>query len=417
MYQIENFRALFRGQTLRRLQRPQVSGTVLLLGFTSLLTDVSSEMVATILPLYLIYTLGLTPLQFGVIDGFYQGAAALVRVASGVVGDRWRRHKEVAAFGYGLSAVCKPAFLAAGGAWTALMGIILIDRTGKGIRTGPRDALISLSSPQQQLATAFGVHRALDTAGAMLGPLVAFSLLTLVPRGFDVVFVVSFCLALVGLGVLVLFVENQPVARDDTTPAVSLAAAARLVRVARFRVLVLVGSALGLMTTSDGFIYLTLQRRLGFDANLLPLLFVGTALVYMLLALPIGRLADRMGRERVFVGGYVLLVLLYASLLLPSSGMAGLFVCLLLFGTYYAATDGVLMAMASAILPPQLRASGLGLLVTATSVSRLVASVLFGALWTAYGAEAAVIAFAAGLTLAIALSAVAFARRRVAIDA
>jgi MFS family permease len=417
MYQIENFRALFRGQTLRRLQRPQVSGTVLLLGFTSLLTDVSSEMVATILPLYLIYTLGLTPLQFGVIDGFYQGAAALVRVASGVVGDRWRRHKEVAAFGYGLSAVCKPAFLAAGGAWTALMGIILIDRTGKGIRTGPRDALISLSSPQQQLATAFGVHRALDTAGAMLGPLVAFSLLTLVPRGFDVVFVVSFCLALVGLGVLVLFVENQPVARDDTTPAVSLAAAARLVRVARFRVLVLVGSALGLMTTSDGFIYLTLQRRLGFDANLLPLLFVGTALVYMLLALPIGRLADRMGRERVFVGGYVLLVLLYASLLLPSSGMAGLFVCLLVFGTYYAATDGVLMAMASAILPPQLRASGLGLLVTATSVSRLVASVLFGALWTAYGAEAAVIAFAAGLTLAIALSAVAFARRRVAIDA
>ena len=117
---------------------------------------------------------GFTPLQFGFIDGLYQGASALVRIASGLVGDRWRRHKEVAVLGYGLSAICKPAVPAGRRAWGGLVAIILLDRTGKGIRTAPRDALISLSTPREQLATAFGVHRALDTVGAMLGPLLAF---------------------------------------------------------------------------------------------------------------------------------------------------------------------------------------------------------------------------------------------------
>ena len=115
------------------------------------------------------------------IDGIYQGASALVRVAAGFAGDRWRRHKEVATLGYGLSAVCKLGFLAVGSATGGLAALIFADRTGKGIRTAPRDALISLSSPRAQLGTAFGVHRAMDTAGAMLGPLVAFGLLLLGP--------------------------------------------------------------------------------------------------------------------------------------------------------------------------------------------------------------------------------------------
>src|SRR5262249_22370723 len=167
-----------------------MSANVLFLGLTSMVTDISSEMISTILPLYLVFTLHLAPLEFGIVDGLYQGAAALVRVASGFVADRWRRHKEVAALGYALSAVCKLGILAAGSVWTALAGIVLIDRIGKGIRTAPRDALISLSSPQEELGTAFGVHRALDTAGAMIGPLVAFGLLALTPGAFDAIFVV-----------------------------------------------------------------------------------------------------------------------------------------------------------------------------------------------------------------------------------
>jgi sugar phosphate permease len=183
---------------------------VLFLGLTSLFTDISSEMLSTVLPLYVVFHLGFTPLQFGILDGLYQGIAALVRVISGLVADRWHRHKEVAAFGYGLSTVCRLGLLVVGGTWAGLVSVVLLDRVGKGVRTAPRDALISLSTAPAHLGLAFGVHRALDTAGALLGPLIAFGLLMLVPDGFDAVFVASLCAALVGFAVLTLFVENRP---------------------------------------------------------------------------------------------------------------------------------------------------------------------------------------------------------------
>ncbi|NUR56598.1 MAG: MFS transporter, partial [Acidobacteria bacterium] len=197
---------------MNRIRRfiPAVSGTVWALGFTSLLTDVSSEMIASILPMYLVLELGMRPLAYGVIDGLYQGFAAIVRVLAGVMADRWNRHKEVAATGYALSALCRVALLAAGGAWTAIAGIVAIDRVGKGIRTAPRDALISLRSPCRDLATAFGVHRALDAAGAMLGPLVAFAMLAAMPARFDLLFAVSFAIALAGVGVILLCVDAEP---------------------------------------------------------------------------------------------------------------------------------------------------------------------------------------------------------------
>jgi MFS family permease len=414
MYQIENTGPLLkrgRREGRRRVSWPRVSRNVLLLGLTSLFTDVSSEMVATILPLYLVYSLGLSPLQFGVVDGLHNGASALVRLAAGMVGDRTRRHKEVAAAGYGLSAVSKLGFLAVGGAFSALSAIVLVDRTGKGIRTAPRDALISLSVDRRDLGAAFGVHRALDTAGAMLGPLVAFGLLALAEDAFDAVFVVSFCFALVGLSILVLFVQNRDGApAADEVERFSLRAAFGLLTIRPFQLLVAVAGVLALVTMSDGFLYLALQRRLDFDARLLPLLYVGTAVVYMLLAVPIGRLADRHGRGRIYVGGYGLLLLAYSSLLLPSLGAAGLVAFLLVFGAYYAATEGVLMALGSAVLPPALRGSGLALIVTATSLARLVASILFGAIWTVVGMEAAVAAFAIGLVVALPLAAAALAR-------
>ncbi len=383
-----------------------------------MLTDISSEMVATILPLYLVFGLGLSPLQFGVADGLYQGVTAFVRLGGGFVADRWRRYKEVAVLGYAISAVSKLGLLVVGGAWTALTAVLVLDRSGKGIRTAPRDAMISLSSERENLATSFGVHRALDTAGAMLGPLVAFGLLALVPRAYDAVFVVSFCVAMVGLGLLLLFVKNPPephtaVQRETRRRSdVSLRAAFGLLGARRFQGLVLMCSALALFTMSDGFLYLGLQRQLDFDVRFLPLLYTGTALIYMLLALPVGRLADRVGRGWVFVGGYALLLLVYLSLLLPPMGTPALFVYLALLGAYYAATDGVLMALASAVLPPALRASGLALVVTATSLARLLASITFGVLWTAFGLQTAVAAFAVGLVVALVLAGVALKRTR-----
>jgi MFS family permease len=413
MYQIESAKTLLKGRGILRL-RTGVNRTVLFLGLTSLFTDLSSEMVATILPVYLVFTLGFSPLQFGLFDGLYQGAAALVRVASGIVGDRWRRHKEVAVIGYGLSAITRIGFLFAGKAAPVIGALIVADRTGKGIRTAPRDALISLSTPPERLGTAFGVHRALDTMGAMLGPLLAFGLLYLAPGGYDAVFVVSFLFALVGLSILLLFVENQ---RPETAPGaeldepeVSLRAVASLLNVPRFRILVIVGAALSLATMSEAFVYLGIQRRVEFDPEFFPLLYVGTALVFMILAVPMGQLADRIGRAPVFVAGYGLLLLLYLLLIVPSAGSFEVIVYLLLFGAYYAATDGVLMAAASAVLPASLRGSGLALLVTATSLARLFASLVFGAVWSWYGLETAVVTFAAALAVAVAVAAVALPR-------
>jgi MFS family permease len=426
-------------------RRRRVAQTVVLLGLTSMFTDVSSEMVSAVLPVYLTLMVGLTPLQFGVIDGLYQGVTALVRLGGGVVADRWRRYKEVATFGYALSAVCKLGLLAAGAAYGPIAAVVAADRTGKGVRTAPRDALISFASRGSDLGRAFGVHRAMDTAGALAGPLVAFGLLAAIPRGadlrggFDVVFLTSFCVAVVGLAILVLFVRNPaaeragersdavhgrppdspgtleaPEAAGARPAAVPVRSALRALATGRVRPLVVAGVLLSLVTASDSFVYLALQRRVELDAGWFPLLFVGTALVYLALAVPLGHLADRIGRHRVFIGGHLLLVALYGVLMLPSPGLAGLLACLALLGAWYAATDGVLAALTSAVLPPELRTSGLAMVATAVAVGKLVASVVFGALWTMFGPGWAVAAFAAGLAACLPVAAVvlAWAERR-----
>ncbi|MGZ8647071.1 MAG: MFS transporter [Solirubrobacteraceae bacterium] len=416
MYQVSDSTAVLRAH--RRLlsrgrSEPKVSRTVVLLGLTSLLTDISSEMVVTVLPLYLVYVGGFSPLAFGLIDGLYNGATAIVRLASGFIGDRWRRHKEVAVTGYGISAVCKLLLLGVGTAVSAIGAVVLLDRAGKGIRTAPRDAMISLSTPKEQLGTAFGVHRAMDTTGAMLGPLVAFGLLALAPLAFDSIFLVSFCLAVLGVAVLVLFVQPRPPQTEAGVPAAapSLRRALGLLADARYRRLVLAAGALSLATASDAFIFLVLQDQLDLGASLFPLLFVGSAGTYMLLAVPMGRLADRIGRGRVLLGGYALLLGVYLTLLAPVGGAVLLVATLGLLGAYYAATDGVMMALGSAIVPEELRGSGLALLGTATSAARLVASLAFGALWTIWGMDVAMACFAVALVAAATLTGVLLARR------
>jgi MFS family permease len=419
VYQVSDASSLLRAH--RRLRAtspagPRVSRTVLLLGLTSLLTDISSEMVVTVLPLYLVYVGQFSPVAFGFVDGIQRGAAALVGLASGFAGDRFRRHKEVAATGYGLSAVVKLGLATAGTALTAISALVLVDRIGKGIRTAPRDAMISLSTPKEDLGAAFGVHRALDTTGAMLGPLLAFGILAVAVNAYTSVFVVSFCIAVVGVGIIVLLVprprrdadRNGEVAQER----VSLREALVVVRVARFRALVLAAGALALATASDAFIFLVLQEKLDLSLGLFPLLFVGMTAVYMLLAVPLGRLADRVGRGRVLLGGYALLFGVYAALLAPFGGPLLVAVALLLMGSYYAATDGVLAAFASALVPDPVRGSGLALLNTTTGVAKLLSSVAFGALWTLTGTTTALAVFGAGLLVAMGLAAVAFVRTR-----
>ncbi|HEY1566797.1 MAG TPA: MFS transporter, partial [Solirubrobacteraceae bacterium] len=402
-------RILFKSGSRSRRLSVGVSRTVLLLGLTSLLTDVSAEMVSTVLPLYVFFTFGAAPLVVSLIDGIYQGATALLQIFGGVLADRFNKHKDVASVGYGISAVCKLGLAIGAGAVGAVAALVVIDRAGKGLRTGPRDAMISLSTEPAELGSAFGVHRALDTAGAMLGPLIAFGMLLLEPGQFSGIFMVSFCFAMLGLAVIVLLVKPVSRLASGQTKRVSVRATAEVLRAEPFRRLVIAGTLLNLATISDALFYLGLQRKLDFQVSIFPLLFVGTSLVYMLLAVPVGRLADRIGRMPVLVGGYLMLVPVYLALLVTSLPIVGLAGCLIALGTWYAASDGVLAAFASSRLDEDVRTTGLSVVGAATGLAGLGSSLLFGLLWTVSGITLAALTFV-GLLIAAALASVMLLR-------
>jgi MFS family permease len=402
-------RAAQPGRALRA-----IPATVLALGTVSLITDISSEMVTAVLPLYVVAGLGLSPLGFGVLDGVYNGVSGLVRLFGGHLADRGRRHKAVAVIGYGLSALCKPLLLIAH-TLPLISGVLALDRTGKGIRTAPRDAMISLSSTPENRGRAFGVHRAMDTGGALLGPIVAFLVLSAATDGYDAVFTVSFCIAALGVLVLVLFVPggrapavtakssgDGAATADgpaDGSPPVTLRSAMALLRIPDVRRLTVTATLLGLTTVSDAFVYLMLQHRLGIAERLFPLLPLGTAFFFLVLAMPLGVLADRLGRRRVFLGGHVALLLAYGLLLLPLHDDVLPFVVLALHGTFYAATDGVLPAAAAGAVPAELRASGLALIGTGQALARFCCSIAFGAAWTVIGDQAVLGIAMAGLAV------------------
>ncbi|RPE44482.1 Na+/melibiose symporter-like transporter [Streptomyces sp. Ag109_O5-1] len=388
--------------------RSTIAPTVLALGTVSLVTDVSSEMVTAVLPLYLVTGLGLSPLGFGLLDGVYNGFSAVVRLVGGHLADRGGgRHKWVAGAGYALSALCKPLLLVAH-TLTPIGLILAADRTGKGLRTAPRDALISLSSTPESRGRAFGVHRAMDTAGALLGPLAAFLILRATVDGYDAVFTVSFCVAVLGVLVLVLFVpggrsgtsvpgERSRTAAVEARP--TLRAALGLLSDRGLRRVTVCALLLGLATVSDSFVYLLLQRRLGVPDGWFPLLPLGTAAAFLLLAVPLGRLADRWGRWRVFLAGHGALLLAYALLLTSWHGTGLPYAVLALHGTFYAATDGVLMAVASDSVPEALRSSGLALVQTGQAGARFACSLAFGAAWTLWGDRTALLVSTAALAV------------------
>ncbi|MFF8863351.1 MFS transporter [Streptomyces sp. NPDC015139] len=394
-------------------RRAAVAPTVLALGTVSLVTDVSSEMVTAVMPLYLVTGLGLSPLGFGLLDGIYNGFSALVRLVGGHLADRGGgRHKWVAGFGYALSAACKPLLLVAH-SLTPIGLVLAADRTGKGLRTAPRDALISLASTTESRGRAFGVHRAMDTAGALLGPLAAFLVLRATVDGYDAVFTVSFCVAVLGVLVLVLFVPGGRRGGGPRGPATSgaapaerptLRAAVRLLRRRDLRRITVCALLLGLATVSDSFVYLLLQRRLGVPDRWFALLPLGTAAAFLLLAVPLGRLADRVGRWTVFLAGHGALLLAYGLLLTSWHGTALPYAVLALHGGFYAATDGVLMAAASDGVPEALRSSGLAVVQTGQALARFACSLLFGAAWTAWGDRTALAGAAVALAACAAFS-------------
>ena len=334
---------------------------------------------------YAFVQLGLSVVGIGLLDGFYQGATALTRLAGGYAADRFGARKAVAGAGYGLGALAKVVLLVVPSA-AGVVGAIGVDRVGKGIRTAPRDAMISLAVPPEALGRAFGVHRAMDSAGAFLGPLVATGVLLAAGASteYGAVFVVSLCVALLGVVVLVLFVREPQrtvaVARPGLRTVVGLLRDPAVARVQVAAVL------LGFVTVGDTLVFLRLFLRQELSTTWYPMLAVATSVAFLLLAVPLGSLADRVGRWRVVVGGHVALAGVYALLATSGGGWLGIAAVLGLYGGFYAATEGVLVAAASTVLPEQLRTSGIALLQTGQALAYMVSSVLFAVAWQTFGA-------------------------------
>ncbi|GAA2150919.1 MFS transporter [Kitasatospora kazusensis] len=384
----------------------RVAANVVMLGLVSLLTDISSEMVSSVLPLYYTSVLGLSMLQTGFLDGLFNGASVFLRLAGAHLADRFRARKPVAVAGYALSALCKLGLPAAGASLAGLSTVLAVDRSGKGLRTAPRDALISLSSTPETQGRAFGVHRMMDTAGAFCGPLAAFALLSVVATAYDAVFVASFCVAVLGVLVLLLFVRDRREPAAPGRPAVTLGAGLGLLRDAAFRRTCLFVTLLETATISDAFVYLTLQRQDDLAARWFPLLALGTAAPYLLLSLPLGALADRVGPWRLYLGGHLCFLLVLALLAGSHSGPLALVLVLGLHGTFYAATDAPLMAHAARLLPDHARTSGFAVMQSLQALGMFASSLLFGLAYRLQGPHWTLAAFGTGLLACLTVAAV-----------
>jgi MFS family permease len=430
------------GQSNRPSVRQRVASTVILLGIVSMFTDIATESVNAVLPKYLIFTIGLSPQAFGFVNGLYNGISALIRLAGGWISDRTDHPKWVAFVGYFASAISRTGLLFAG-SLTAISVIITADRLGKGLRTAPRDALIAAASPPESLGRAYGVHRSLDSLGAAIGPLIAFWILTYVANGFHVVFVTSLAFSAVGVAILLLIVPDLRPRRRGRRPATTgqadsatlggnpagaglggsqaeRATAEQVQAPARVSLrllanrdlgrLLLASSLLGVLTIGDAFLYLQLQLRDNLANNYYALLMVGMNVAYLCLAVPLGRLADRFGRARIFIGGHVALLACYLCAAGPLRGAALSIGTLVLLGAYYAATDGTLAALAGRIVDPGVRTSGIATAQTFMALAGFISSLAVGLLWAKLGLQTAIRWYCPLLLIAIPVMAVVLLR-------
>lgn len=368
---------------------PRLPPSIWALGFVSLLMDISSEMIHSLLPVFLVTGLGASMLVVGLLEGAAEATALIVKVFSGALSDWWGRRKPLAVLGYGLGALSKPLFALA----TTVEPVVaarLIDRVGKGIRGAPRDALVADIAPPELRGAAYGLRQSLDTVGAFLGPMLAVGLMLLWANDFQAVFWVAVIPAF--LCVLLLVVGVQEPERPAGTPRVNPIRRENLQRLDRaYWWVVGIGAVITLARFSEAFLVLRANQG-GLPLAWVPLVLIVMNLVYALGAYPFGKLADRMDHRQLLVWG--LLLLIAADLLLAWSDQ-GLFVWagVVFWGLHMAMTQGLLATMVAATAPADLRGTAFGMFNLLTGVSLLVASVLAGLLWDAWGASST---FAAG---------------------
>ena len=358
---------------------------VWVLGFVSLLMDVSSEMIHSLLPLYLTVALGASALTVGIIEGIAESTALIVKVFSGALSDRLRKRKAITAAGYGLAALSKPLFALATGPLLVFFARFL-DRIGKGIRGAPRDALIADLTPAELRGTAFGLRQSLDTVGAFAGPLLAMALMLAWSDDFRAVFWVAVIPAMLSFA-LILFAVREPAAAPDNGGA-KVRFEKPLVKKlgAAFWAVTVAGGALTLARFSEAFLILRAQD-LGLAVALAPLVLVGMNVVYSVTAYPVGKLADRMPPAMLLYAGIAMLIAADVVLALASD-MALLAAGVALWGLHMGFTQGLLAAMVAQAAPPSLRGTAFGMFNLVSGIAMLAASALAGALWQFVGPSA-----------------------------
>ena len=358
------------------------------LGFVSLLMDVSSEMVHSLLPVFLVTAVGASGLVVGVIEGLAEALALVVKVFSGALSDYWGKRKGLAVLGYGMGALSKPLFALASGAGLVLVAR-LIDRTGKGIRGAPRDALIADIAPSAMRGAAYGLRQALDSVGAVLGPLLAVGLMLLWANDFQAVFWVAVIPGL--LSVLVLIFGVQEPAHHHPGRGINPIRRESLRLLTRpYWIVVLLGTCFALARFSEAFLLLRAAQG-GLAVAWIPLVLVVMNVVYAGSAYPLGRLADRMSHTALLAMGLVVLAL--ADLVLAySNHWTVVLLGVILWGLHLGMTQGLLAAMVAQTAPAQLRGTAFGAFNLASGLALLVASVLAGLLWDQLGAAATFLA-------------------------
>jgi MFS family permease len=377
---------------------PGISRNVLLLSAVSLLTDVSSEMVYPLVPLFLTGTLGAPAAIVGVIEGFAESTASIFKWVFGALSDRWGRRKPFCLAGYGLAAFTKP-LLAAAYAWPLVLCARVLDRFGKGLRGSPRDALIADSTPADLRGRAFGFHRSGDSIGAVCGPLLALLLLSVLHGDLRAAFLIAFVPGL--LSTLLVLPVHERKAAANPRPLFSLAVAGKNPALRRFLLITLL-FALG--NSSDMFLILR-AKQLGASSTTAVLLFAIGNLLNVLSSYRAGILSDRLGRRGILAAGFFLFSGIYLAF-----GLAGsveiLWLLYAAYGIYLGLTDGVSKALVVDLVSSEDRGTALGLQAAVTGVSALPASVVAGLLWQHIGPGAAFIygAITAGMAGLLMLS-------------
>ncbi len=374
---------------------------VIALGVTSFFTDISTEMLVPVMPLFITATLGASLASLGLIEGFAEATASILRLFSGRMADEPARRKPLVLAGYSLSGACKTV-MAFASTWPWLLGLRFGDRVGKAMRNPPRDALLADASDEGALGRTFGLHRAMDTLGAAVGPLVAWWLLThWASRGvaaYRHIFMVSAIPAAIAVAVLALFVRPTP-----ARPRAAAGAAAPGPLGGAFARFVTADVLFQLGNSSNAFLLLR-ASRVGFDAGGVALVYLLFNLVAAVLALPLGGLSDRIGRRPLLLAGYLLYALAYgiAAFAPSKSGVVAAFVVL---AVHTAIVEGQARSLVADLAPRERRASAYGVYYAAVGCALLPASLVAGLLWERVGPQAP---FALGAACAIA-AAIAFA--------